>query len=206
MMSIRKHPTKGDGYWQIEISGSKTSKRKTIVFKGTKLEAERHEMFSKAGLWEGEYENIESSLAKIEYNEKNPPFVYFIQQGSSGPIKIGFTRDDLYARVKRLQTGNPLPLKLLAIIDGACTKTEISLHSRFSSCRLNGEWFAPTEELLNFINEIRRRPSKVELERIFKEYLALVSILSNAEKKIALDAIKSGSLMDFQAIINKITS
>ena len=203
-MSIRKHPTKGDGYWVIDMGRGKTRKR--IVFIGTKSEAERHEMFSKAGLWEGEYENIESSLSKIEYNDKNPPFVYFIQQGNSGPVKIGFTRDDLYARVKRLQTGNPLPLKILAIIDGASIRTEVSLHSRFSSCRLNGEWYAPSEELLIFINEIRGRPHKVELERIFKEYLTAVSKLSNVEKEIALDAIKSGSLRDFQAIICKITS
>ena len=172
-MSIRKHPSKGDGYWYIDIGYGKTRKR--IAFKGTKNEAERHEMFLKSGLWEGLYENIESSLAKINYNDKNPPFVYFIQQGNSGPIKIGFTRDNLYARVKRLQTGNPLPLKLLAIIDGSDIKTEVSLHSRFSSCRLNGEWFAPTEELLNFINEIKNRPCKVELERIYKEYLAVVT-------------------------------
>lgn len=203
-MSVRKHPSKGDGYWYIDIGYGQ--KRKRIVFKGTKSEAERHELFLKAGLWEGEYENIESSLPKIQYNDKNPPFVYFIQQGNSGPIKIGFTRDNLYARFKRLQTGNHLPLKLLAIIDGADIKTEISHHSRFSPFRLNGEWFAPTEELLKFINEIKNRPCKLELERIYKEYLAVVSKLSNADKKIALDAIRSESLKDFCAIINKITS
>lgn len=205
-MSVRKHPTKGDGYWQIRISNGRKGKQQVFVFKGTKEDAQRREMFINAGIWDGEYENIESSMSKIEYDEKNPPFVYFIQQGNSGPIKIGYTRDDLYSRLKRLQTGNPLPLKVLAIIDGATTRTEISLHSRFSSCRLNGEWFAPTDELLKFIHEIRSRSHKLELERIYKEYLAAVSKLADDEKEIAIEALQSGSLKSFINTIDRITT
>jgi hypothetical protein len=193
-MAVRQHPTKGDGYWQIVISNGRNSKQHVSLFKGTKEEAKRHEMFIKAGIWEGVYQNIESSMSKMKYDEKKPPFIYFIQQGNSGPIKIGYTKYDLYARFKRLQTGNPLPLRVLAIIDGADTRTEISLHTKFSSCRLNGEWFAPTDELMKFINEIRNRSHKLELERIYKEYLAAVSKLADNEKVIAIEALQSGSL------------
>jgi hypothetical protein len=205
-MAVRQHPTKGDGYWQIIISNGRKSKQQVYLFKGTKEEAKRHEVFIKAGIWEGEYQNIESSMSKIKYDEKKPLFIYFIQQGNAGPIKIGYTKYDLYARFKRLQTGNPLPLRVLAIIDGADTRTEISLHTRFSSCRLNGEWFAPTEELIKFINEIRNRSNKLQLERIYKEYLAAVSKLADNEKEIAIEALQSGNLKDFNRIIDKITT
>lgn len=65
--------------------------------------------------------------------------VYFIEAGDGGPIKIGVA-GDVAKRFKALQATNPIPLRLLAIIDGGHAD-ERRLHKRFASERLRGEWF-----------------------------------------------------------------
>lgn len=79
--------------------------------------------------------------------------VYFLRAGESGNIKIGKTYD-LNARVASLQTGSPEPLRLLAFIN--CrevnpTDAEAAMHGKFQQYRLQGEWFRPADELLDFI-------------------------------------------------------
>lgn len=66
-------------------------------------------------------------------------FVYFIQAGDGGPIKIGLA-DDPDARCAFLQVGNHEDLVLLAVRPGSMTD-ERELHSRFAAGRLRGEWF-----------------------------------------------------------------
>src|SRR5688572_22209648 len=46
-----------------------------------------------------------------------PRFVYFIQQGATGPVKIGIAKDPL-DRMGTLQTGNPAPLNLRHVVPG----------------------------------------------------------------------------------------
>ena len=78
-------------------------------------------------------------------------FVYFIQAGSNGAIKIGFTEDqDINKRLIQLQTGNPEKLNVLKLIKGT-KATEKKLHKLFKEYRLYGEWFAPNRDLYNFI-------------------------------------------------------
>jgi len=79
--------------------------------------------------------------------------VYFIQQGESGPIKIGFSKDPA-ARLKTLQASSPHPLRLLRTIHGERPR-EQSIHSKFRRHRLSGEWFAPVPELLEYIATAR---------------------------------------------------
>lgn len=78
--------------------------------------------------------------------------IYFIQAGPGGPIKIGFTKYAVEGRMAALQTGNPVALKLLGTREGT-VEDEADLHERFDFCRLRGEWFYPTEDLLEFIVE-----------------------------------------------------
>lgn len=82
------------------------------------------------------------------------PRVYFIQAVNGGPIKIGFTAEDVRARCKQLQTGNPYELKVLAWCHAPQSK-EKELHKQFASARLEGEWFAPVPELLALILSLR---------------------------------------------------
>ena len=53
-------------------------------------------------------------------------------------------------RIKSLQTGNPHPLHLLSTVDGT-KETETELHIRFDRCRISGEWFRPSPEIIEFV-------------------------------------------------------
>ena len=56
-------------------------------------------------------------------------------------VKIGrSTEISVQSRLRSLQTGNPLPLEIVALIEGA--EVEARLHAEFSDTRMNGEWFA----------------------------------------------------------------
>jgi len=88
--------------------------------------------------------------------------IYFLQQGVDGPIKIGTSRQAvLKSRISTLQTASPYPLRLLGVIEGG-RKAEDHLHERFAASRLNGEWFAPDIELLEFIKTHARPFSEYE--------------------------------------------
>jgi hypothetical protein len=69
-------------------------------------------------------------------------FVYFIESGWGGPVKIGSAENPL-RRLEQLQTGNPTELHLLATVDFETT-TEAEVHCRFRQDRLSGEWFYPS--------------------------------------------------------------
>jgi hypothetical protein len=84
--------------------------------------------------------------------EEPTGYVYFIQHGVSGSIKIGFTRD-VRSRTSTLQTAAPFGLKVLGQTPGTMT-TEAKLHHEFRKDRLNGEWFHPSVALLAFIGSL----------------------------------------------------
>jgi hypothetical protein len=71
---------------------------------------------------------------------KPVPFgiIYFIGP-EAGMVKIGFT-SDLPTRLKRLQMGSPVPLYVLAQVEGPAT-LEREYHARFAAARAHGEWF-----------------------------------------------------------------
>ena len=76
-------------------------------------------------------------------------YVYFIQMGDVGPIKIGFTKD-VGKRILALQTSIPYPLKLLCFFPGN-EAMERNIHSCLVEIRLDGEWFLPHPLLLREI-------------------------------------------------------
>ena len=78
------------------------------------------------------------------------PCVYFLQAQQGGPVKIGCTHD-LARGLHTLSTGSPSPLRVLAIVAGGTTDTEAELHASFTGARLQGEWFRPTEEVVEYI-------------------------------------------------------
>ena len=78
--------------------------------------------------------------------------VYFIQQGDDGPIKIGIAREPA-ARLRGLQTGNPEQLRILRAVEGSFF-VEWSLHSAFAESRIRGEWFRPTDELVDLATRV----------------------------------------------------
>lgn len=74
-------------------------------------------------------------------------WIYFVQVGAAGPVKIGCTRD-VTKRISSLQTGHPERLVLLGCFEGT-TRDERELHERFHAHRLTGEWFRPAPEILS---------------------------------------------------------
>lgn len=76
--------------------------------------------------------------------------VYFIQAIDGGPVKIGHAAS-IASRLKSLQTGSPVLLRVLATIPGAGQAGEAALHKRFVRSRSHGEWFRPTPGLMEYI-------------------------------------------------------
>ncbi len=72
-------------------------------------------------------------------------FVYFIQDGEKGPVKIGLSKDP-EQRLPKLQTGNPRELFLRHVVPGDL-KVERGLHQRFAPARIRREWFGGPEYL-----------------------------------------------------------
>ena len=72
-------------------------------------------------------------------------WLYFIQAGEDGPIKIG-TSDDPVRRMGRMQVDNAAPLRFVAV----CRVTrgaEADVHDDLARHRIRGEWFEPAQEV-----------------------------------------------------------
>lgn len=76
--------------------------------------------------------------------------IYFIRSGKRGPIKIGYTENNIEGRIRELQCGSPEPLTLMGVMPGDISK-EKELHEKFKEHRMVGEWFKPITELKHFI-------------------------------------------------------
>lgn len=75
--------------------------------------------------------------------------IYFAKAVTSGNIKIGFTRSPA-KRLSQLQANLDQDVEMLATMPGGFT-LEASLHAKFIASRISGEWFKPTEDLVNYI-------------------------------------------------------
>lgn len=71
-------------------------------------------------------------------------YVYFIQEGERGPVKIGRAKD-LLKRIETLQIGNSRELKLIAKLpcqsERQAHEMEQRIHRRLARFRVRGEWF-----------------------------------------------------------------
>lgn len=80
----------------------------------------------------------------------NNTYVYLIQSGYTGPIKIGVAKD-VNARLCGLQVGNPIELKLITSIGpfnrAKAEALEKQLHRKFKHKHVRGEWFSRTIDL-----------------------------------------------------------
>ncbi len=72
-------------------------------------------------------------------------FVYFIMAGNKKAIKIG-NAVDIDRRIKELQIGNHLSLKLIASIEcdnrTHAIEMEARFHRLFNNQKMRGEWFS----------------------------------------------------------------
>lgn len=75
-----------------------------------------------------------------------PALVYFVQQGSNGPIKIGASRN-FDKRLRTLRTHSPVELNVIGTFPGGFD-LERELHHELMNHQLEGEWFSPNDEVL----------------------------------------------------------
>src|ERR1700674_1445846 len=95
------------------------------------------------------------SLDNTAYRRENP-MIYFVREGTKGPIKIGSTNGLLSTRINTLQTSNSRTLTCIATMDGTLA-TERVLREQFKVHWMRGEWFRPVPALIRFIQEHGRR-------------------------------------------------
>jgi Meiotically up-regulated gene 113 len=76
--------------------------------------------------------------------------IYFVREGLTGPIKIGFS-GSTRQRVNSLRSASPNVLTCLAVMRGTRID-EYKLHQQFSDARVQGEWFTATPALLKYIS------------------------------------------------------
>ena len=100
--------------------------------------------------------------------------VYFIKARGTDRVKIGWT-NDLKKRLANLQTASPFRLKVLLVLDESSRSVEKSLHDRFATARVCGEWFLLTGELKAIIRQNLRLQANREAERQF-DYLDLLTV------------------------------
>lgn len=94
-------------------------------------------------------------------------WIYFLQEGSAGPIKIGYAWRVL-DRLRSAQTGNPRELRLIGVIfvlelghisssllPTNARRVERELHLLFAPSRIRGEWFSPSEDLVRYVANLR---------------------------------------------------
>ena len=79
-------------------------------------------------------------------------YVYFVRAGSTGPIKIGVARN-VESRLKALQIGNHLELRLVAVMEcrdrADAYSKEAQFHKIFKEKRIRGEWFSGSIRINN---------------------------------------------------------
>lgn len=99
-----------------------------------------------------------------------PGYVYFVLCRDKDAVKIGFT-NNLQARLRHMQTGNPSELELLAAIPGSMVQ-EKALHRKLAIYRLKGEWFRHegavlewTEVAMSFSSQWAKRAMDIWAER-----------------------------------------
>lgn len=110
---------------------------------------------------------------------EKPLFVYFIQD-EHGAVKIGKAHDPS-ARLAELQCGNPLPLKIRAVVLAAAN-TERRLHRLWSGYCIRGEWFGEGAHLV----ELAKRTQRAQIDA-FRRGQAHVDIVAMPADRITPD-------------------
>lgn len=72
----------------------------------------------------------------------NNGYVYLIEDNNNQTYKIGVTKNLVYNRLKKLQTGNSNKLNIISYFYSEYPfRLEKMLHNYFKEKRTNGEWF-----------------------------------------------------------------
>jgi hypothetical protein len=99
-----------------------------------------------------------SRMTQDELRRTRPglTFIYFIQVGDAGPIKIGTSANPV-GRLRNAQVNNHEQLRLLAV-HRTHPHFERDLHQDFATDRIRGEWYRPVPGLIRAIEECAEGP------------------------------------------------
>ena len=72
--------------------------------------------------------------------------IYLIRHGDTNYVKIGYSNSEkgVIGRLTTFQTGNPIQLSLLGVVDGT-QSTEYMIQSAFADKKIRNEWFDLTQ-------------------------------------------------------------
>jgi hypothetical protein len=99
-------------------------------------------------------------------------FIYFIQVGDDGPVKIGWSMNP-QKRLAGLQTAHPEQLHLRGYRRGS-VQAERELHETLKDYRVNGEWFVSHEDVL------------AQIETEYEDVIDVVAGLEDAAKLLSI--------------------
>ncbi len=109
---------------------------------------------------------IDSECPERVPAEARPSWLYFLQQGTKGPIKIGYT-NDVARRVNSLQMGNPARLRVrAAVVVEDAPDAEKFLKGLFKESHVRGEWFRPSWTVKRFIELLLVSARRVDRENL----------------------------------------
>lgn len=78
----------------------------------------------------------------VSINRKVAGYVYIIQHGDTDHYKIGHTINRPMARLRELQAGTPIELKMYEVFYVAdAMRGEVDVHHLLRKKRVRGEWF-----------------------------------------------------------------
>ena len=126
--------------------------------------------------------------------------IYFIQNGT-GPVKIGYTKNDVNQRLASLQSASPYQLHLLGTMDGSIAD-ERRLHRKFALLHTSGEWFRADQMLLDYIYDATGNAALIEydpatLDGSLDAELAHIEVgyIKGALKRTRYNITKAASLL-----------
>lgn len=102
--------------------------------------------------------------ALVEHLRTSPTctWLYFIQAGESGPVKIGISETPL-RRMANMQVGNHERLRLIAVAR-VPIDAESDLHARLFEHHVHGEWFRPATAVIEIAQAYEARGHRPWLE------------------------------------------
>lgn len=115
-------------------------------------------------------------------------YLYAVQVGASGPIKIGFTTQPR-ERIATIQDFCPWPLRTLFIVPGSILN-EAWVHSQCGAARLKAEWFKATPAVRALLAEIASEgwswPNMVDTRRLPRKGSAQADLAKRLVQEAAL--------------------
>jgi len=89
-------------------------------------------------------------------------FIYFIQMGDVGPIKIGYAKN-CNKRLTDLQISNPYKLNLIYFTPANMEDEQFVhrlLRTKYPELCLSGEWYHPSQVVFNTIEDFKKMDAR----------------------------------------------